>query len=74
MTYMPENVSRKLSEYIQENTIQGEELTPSAIRQQDPLSKDWEPNLMSMYHPMTSGDIQPLMPAEMVFPWKLYRK
>jgi len=24
--YMPENVSRKLSEYIQENTIQGEEL------------------------------------------------
>ena len=25
MAYMPENVSRKLSEYIQENTIQGEE-------------------------------------------------
>jgi integrase/recombinase XerD len=45
--YMPENVSRKLAEYIKAGAIEGEARIfpfPSAIRRQGPLSKDWEPN------------------------------
>ncbi|MGZ6206319.1 MAG: hypothetical protein ACXWMS_01980 [Syntrophales bacterium] len=42
---MPENVSRKLAEYIKEKALQERSVySQSAIRQQDPLSEDWEPN------------------------------
>lgn len=69
--YMPENVSKSWRNTSKRNPFKERiGYSPFAIRRHGPLSVDWEPNWISMCHPMISRGIQPLMPAETVSPWK----
>jgi integrase/recombinase XerD len=69
--YMPENVSRKLAEYIKEKALQGEaRIFPICYSTARSLVRGLGAKLNVHVSPLTSRDIHPLMPAETVSPWK----